>query len=99
MWDSHELAFILVVKHGYVCILICEHMHAVLRFLCRWPDCLCESGLLEDIAVSNEAKVTASIPIWPVSFAHSHRLGCSLIIQCKLSQCNERVLGDADCQG
>lgn len=60
---------------------------------------MCESGLLKGTAVSNEAKVAASIPIWPVSFAHSHRLGCSLIIQCKLSQCNERVLGDADCQG
>lgn len=37
------------------------------------------------LTVFNEAKVTASIPIWPVSFAHSHRLGCSLIIASRLS--------------
>lgn len=46
---------------------------------------MCESSPLKDIAISNEAKVAASIPIWPVSFAHSHRLGCSLIIKSKLS--------------
>lgn len=58
---------------------------------------MCESGSLKDIAISNEAKITASIPIWPVSFVHSHRLGCSLIIKCKLSQRSERVLSNADC--
>lgn len=87
------------MSHGYLCILIYELMCAVLHFLWRWPDCLCESGPLKDVAMSNEAKVTASIPIWPVSFAHSHRLGCSLIMKSKLSQQRGRVVGKADYQG
>lgn len=62
---------------GSGCMLCCI-------FLWRWPDCFRESGPLKDIAISNEAKVTASIPVWPVSFAHSHRPVCSLIIKSKL---------------
>lgn len=43
------------------------------------------------LTVFNEAKVIASIPIWPLSFAHSHRLVCSLIITSKLSLWAGRV--------
>lgn len=54
---------------------------------------MCERGPVKDIAVSNEAKVTVPIPIWPVSFACSHRLGCSLIRKPKLSRQSGRMAG------